>query len=374
MARRHVRSLAELAQKAPGLFTVDAVCDVDAARAQELSARVAAFQAAAPRVYAEAPRLLAEQRPDAVDVVLPHFLHHTVVAECLAAGAHVLVEKPVALTIRAGRRMLDAAARAGKILAVAEQARRGPAARALRWAIDTARLIGEPRLLFAQHVGFSLEVIAGTPWRHDRLRAGGGWVLDGEVHYVDLLRYVFGEVAEVYARLHQFEPARYLDPDRRTGPVPSTVEDTALALLTFERGVLGTFTWTHAAPGQGFRHRRYYGSEGSLDGEGLARRDGTTRTRDELRQDFLDSLAAAERERLFPLGITDDVSLELYDFLTAVRDARPPEIDGLEALRDVAVCLAIYESSLAARPVRVEDVLQGRVDAYQRPIDDHWAI
>ena len=374
MARRHVRSLAELAQKAPGLFTVDAVCDVDAARAQELSARVAAFQAAAPRVYAEAPRLLAEQRPDAVDVVLPHFLHHTVVAECLAAGAHVLVEKPVALTIRAGRRMLDAAARSGKILAVAEQARRGPAARALRWAIDTARLIGEPRLLFAQHVGFSLEVIAGTPWRHDRLQAGGGWVLDGEVHYVDLLRYVFGDVAEVYARLHQFEPVRYLDPDRRTGPVPSTVEDTALALLTFERGVLGTFTWTHAAPGHDFRHRRYYGSEGSLDGEGLTRRDGTTRTRDEVRQDFLDSLASAERERLFPLGITDDVSLELYDFLTAVRDARPPEIDGLEALRDVAVCLAIYESSLAARPVRVEDVLQGRVDAYQRPIDEHWRI
>jgi hypothetical protein len=95
---------------------------------------------------------------------------------------------------------------------------------------------------------------------------------------------------------------------------------------------------------------------------------------DDLQQEFLAGLAEGGREALFPHGITDDVSLELYDFLAAVRDGRPPEIDGLEGLRYVAVCLACYESHVAGGPVRVQDVLDGRVDAYQRPIDAHWNL
>ena len=374
MARRHTRSLAEVARKAPGLFIVDAVCDVDEARARALRQEVTAFQAEPPGVYAEVSRLLGERRPEAVDIVLPHFQHHAVAIECLAAGAHVLTEKPLALTIRAGRRMLDAAARAGRVLAVAEQARRGPAARALYWAVNTAGLIGEPRMLFAQYVGFSLGVTVGTPWRHDRLLAGGGWMLDGEVHYVDLLRYVFGEVVEVYGQVRAFEPTRYLDGAQRADPVPSSVEDTAAALLTFASGVMGTLTWTQSAPGRGFGHRRYYGSGGSLDDEGLTRRDGSQRSLEALRGDYLASLGPDEREALFPLGITDDVSLELYEFLAATRGGEAPEVDGLEGLRDMAVCEAIYESSVAGRPVWVDDVLAGRIDTYQRPVDEHWGL
>lgn len=372
MARRHVRSFTEVAQKAPGLYVIEAVCDVEEERAQGLSEQIGSWQGQAPSVYTEVPRLLAERRPQAVDVVLPHFQHHPVVVECLEAGAHVLTEKPLALTIRAGRRMIEAASKASKTLAVAEQARRGLAARTLHWAINSAGLIGEPRLLFAQNTGYSLDLIAGTPWRHDKLMGGGGWVLDGEVHYVDLLRYVFGDVAEVTGQLRAFEPTRYHKGDLT--PIPSTVEDTSVAVLAFERGVLGTFTWTQSAPGRGFRHRRYYGSEGSIDDEGLTGRDGSQRTLEELRNDFMASLEDNGRETLFPLGMRDGISLELYDFLTAVRDGRPPEIDGLEGLRDMAVCEAIYESAVARHAIRVADVLEGRVDAYQRPIDEHWGL
>src|SRR5438046_3250526 len=79
MARRHVRSYAEVAAKAPGLFALVAVCDVDEGRVRALAQQVAGFQGAAPQVYTEVARLLAEQRPHTVDVVLPHFQHHTVV-------------------------------------------------------------------------------------------------------------------------------------------------------------------------------------------------------------------------------------------------------------------------------------------------------
>ena len=95
----------------------------------------------------------------------------------------------------------------------------------------------------------------------------------------------------------------------------------------------------------------------------------------ELSRAFLASLGDDERERLFPLGLVDDeIAIELHDFLTAIRDGRPPEIDGLEALRDLAVCEAAYESDLAGSPVRVSDVLAGRAEEYQRPINEHWGI
>jgi predicted dehydrogenase len=229
-------------------------------------------------------------------------------------------------------------------------------------------------MLFAQRASFSLRAVVGTPWRHDKLMAGGGWVLDGEVHYFDLLRYVFGDVAEAYGRLRAFEPVRYVDPEQRTGAFEPTVEDAATAILTFERGLLATFSWTHAAPGRPLRQTRYYGSEGSLDDEGLVPKDGATQTMAEVRAAFDASLSEGDREAFFPRGIVDAVTIELFDFITALRDGRPPEIDGLEGLRDMAVAEAIYESDAANRAVAVADVLEGRVDAYQRLIDEHWKL
>ncbi|MER3404327.1 MAG: hypothetical protein C4289_03445, partial [Chloroflexota bacterium] len=225
-----------------------------------------------------------------------------------------------------------------------------------------------------QNIGFSLGVTVGTPWRHDRLMAGGGWVLDGEVHHFDLLRYLFGDVDEVYARLGAYEPVRYLDREHLREAVPSTVEDAAFAILTFVSGVLATFTWTTSAPGQSFRQHRYYGSEGSLDTEALVRKDGSEVPFAELKEQFLQSLAPDEQERLFPFGITDAVTIELHDFIDAVRTGRSPEIDGEEGLRDMAVCEAIYESDALRQAVKVAAVLDGHIDTYQRPIDAHWGL
>jgi predicted dehydrogenase len=375
MARRHVRSFAELAGKAPDLFELVAVCDIEQARAEALAELVAPFQEGrAPAVYTDYRQMLRQAGAEAVDVILPHFQHHTVVSDCFAAGLHVLVEKPLALTLRAGRLMIEAAQRAGKVLAVAEQFRRSVEARTLHWAIHRAGLIGRPRLVFLQNIGFSLGVTVGTPWRHDKLMAGGGWVLDGEVHHFDLLRYLFGDVDEVYARLGAYEPIRYLDREHGREPVPSTVEDAAFAILTFVGGVLATFTWTTSAPGRSFRQHRYYGSEGSLDTEALVRKDGSEVPFTELKEQFMQSLAPDERERLFPLGITDAVTIELYDFIDAVRSGRPPEIDGEEGLRDMAVCEAIYESDALRQAVKVAAVLDGSIDTYQRPIDVHWGL
>ena len=378
MAGSHLRAYRELAQKAPGLIMVSATCDVDETRARRVAAEIAEFQPEAPRVYTDYRQLLDEHRPAAVDLVVPHNVHHTLVVEAFDAGAHVLVEKPLAVSMAASRRLLEeqerACQRSPVVLAVAEQYRRRLEARADCWAIRDAGLIGEPRMIFSQRVGLSLGLIAGTAWRHDRLLSGGGWVLDGEVHTFDLFHYMFGRIATVYAAVRTFEPTRYQDPQTLSGPTPSDVEDAAIAVLTFESGLVANFTWTQAAPGKGFQRRRYYGSDGSLDQDGLHRRDGTVVSSAELQERFLASLTPEQKETLFPYDTRDPVVVEIVDFVRAVRDGTVPEVDGHEGLAAMAVSEALYESDHAGVPIKVADVQAGRVRAAQHDIDAHWGL
>ena len=79
-------------------------------------------------------------------------------------------------------------------------------------------------------------------------------------------------------------------------------------------------------------------------------------------------------EGLFPYGLDDGISNECWDFMEAVAEGRPPEIDAATGLKAKSVCFALYESMTLGRPVKLADVASGKVDAYQRPIDEYWGI
>jgi len=68
------------------------------------------------------------------------------------------------------------------------------------------------------------------------------------------------------------------------------------------------------------------------------------------------------------------MALECWDFIDSVLNQRRPEITAEDTLRAKAVCLAIYESATVNAPVRVQDVIDGKVSAYQDPINAHWGI
>ena len=185
IAGAHVEGLAELHElgltEAP---QVVAVCDIDEARARERAAELAAF-GPKPRVYVDLEELLAvEDEVEAVDICALHSEHHALAETAMAAGRHVIVEKPLGITVRAARRIIDTAVATRRILAVAENYRRSPGERAINWAIRCGR-IGQPRLWLWQDVG---EGLGKWGWRNFRFHAGGGWVLDGGVHFADLFR------------------------------------------------------------------------------------------------------------------------------------------------------------------------------------------
>ena len=168
MAAHHLNGYREIKEKDPELFEIVAMCDVDGERAKNLANRTGEFQSVPP-TYTDLEKMLKNEEIDAADVITTHSNHHVSTIACLEAGVNVVVEKPFGLTIRAGQKMLNAAEKSGKILASAEPARRDVATRTIEWAINKAKLIGEPRMLFAETVRYSLGVVVGTPWRHQRI-------------------------------------------------------------------------------------------------------------------------------------------------------------------------------------------------------------
>lgn len=314
----------------------------------------------------------------------------------MEAGLHVLCEKPLGITIKACRQMAETADRTGKILSTAAPMRRQPGQRVAHWVFNDSKLIGKPLSFFHDHRRPADPVPAGNApipervrWRHDKLMSGGGPVLDSGFHYCDSIRYFFGDVETIYAELRSL----------KTGvPLPFTdaPEDTAFVTFTFKSGVVGTWAWSLAAPGESSFNVTFYGSEGSLRDttEGrfsifhlferrpdqqetarLLRADGAEYSLVQLEKMYYDSLDDAARERLYPGGATDGFAIEIWEFLETLRgNQAKPEIDAWEGLRSLAVGEAIYESALTGEVIRVDDIVSGARGSFQEPIDAHWKL
>src|SRR5262249_15196014 len=181
--------------------------------------------------YGDDAAALRDPRARGAVVCTPHDRHLDDVLEALAAGRHVLVEKPLARTLEEADRMLAAAARAGRVLMTAENFHFMPAFRWVRQALDR-RLFGEPR---------ELHLVARGWRRHAGWRlmpgAGGGALIDGGIHYVHALRWWGGEVRRVFA----------LRPRQTLGDM--TGEDAADLLAECDGGVVGFVANSLAAPG-----------------------------------------------------------------------------------------------------------------------------
>ena len=367
MMGAHVRGYRALWDAGLRGFRIAATCDIEAAKAEKLADDVAQFQGTRPTVHTDFETMLAaEQHLDACDLSLVHRDHHKIAIPCLEAGKHLTVEKPLAITCRAARAIVDAAEKAGRILQTAENYRRSPEQRAVRWALDQ-NFIGQPRMLYWIDVG---ERVWYWAWREHRDLAGGGWSMDGGVHYADLFRYHIGEVSSLYAISRAHFPTRYRNRDELTDPVEVTVEDTTLAALEFANGVTGQWTSTNVAPGRGFGSHAIFGADGSLTwGVGLQ-----TRT-EEVAMDALiarhhEAIGDAGRQALFPGGVTDTVGTELWEFIQAIRGDAQIEVDGTEGLKDLAVCMAIYESSWLNQPVDVAKVEACEIENYQADLNE----
>ena len=172
IAGAHVRALQQLREHDLHLFDVVATCDIDADKAEERAVEIEAFQAKKPIIFTDLGQLLNQlDEIDAVDICTLHAAHHELAIQCLDHGKAVHIEKPLAITLRAGKKILDAAIAAKQLLAVGENYRRAPAERAFQWAIRQGH-IGQPRSFYWHDVN---EGLGKWGWRNFKHAAGAGW-------------------------------------------------------------------------------------------------------------------------------------------------------------------------------------------------------
>ena len=224
--------------------TVVAVCDVDAA-ALERRAREWGVE----RRYRDYHAMFADGGFDVVSIAAPTAVHHPATLAAAAAGVHVLVEKPIALSLDLADAMIDACDRAGVLLQVNHQLRSSAAALRARALIASGAIGRVTYLRLRQaHDWAGLGVRASFATRDS---SGGGTLLDNGCHLMDLARFLGGPVAEVYARTATLQ-------------YPVEVEDTAVVSLRFESGALGSVetAWTATGWEEGFW---VYGTEGALE-------------------------------------------------------------------------------------------------------------
>lgn len=372
MSGAHTSGLKNLWEKGIMPFEITATCDIVENRAVGRAKEAEAMQGTMPRVYTNVEDML-EKEPDldAVNICSLHRAHHTLAVPCLDAGKHVIIEKPLGITMRTCQMMVDAAKRNNKVLAVAENYRRSQSHRAVNWAIRQG-MIGKPRLFLWQDVGESL----GTwGWRDFKDQAGGGWVLDGGVHFTDLFRYHLGtEAQEVYAISKAYMSYRFQKPDTMEERVDVTVEDTTFAIIKFDGDIIVQWVTCRAAPGRGFGGHVIIGSEGSIDLGGTVTKRKETVDAKQVNTMFMESLSADEKEKLFPGGVTDTVAIELKDFADAILTSSRPEVDGVEGMKDQAICMAVFESAWLNQPVSMGDIESCKIEGYQKEINDSLGL
>ena len=380
LGHRHLRGYKSLFDA--GLIpssTLAAVCDTDVQALSTFSDKHRSLFDCPLTTYTSVSDMLSSECLDAIDICLPHGLHHSVSIQCLESSLHVLVQKPFGVTIRASRAILEASDRLGYQACVADNVRRMIGPRAVSWAFSELGILGEPRI-FSINSAFCPTVRAEPlwSWRLDKRVSGGGLLMDGGVHMMDVLRYCFGEIDTVYANI-------------------SSDESTWFSILHFRCGLTGTWNWTISAPCANIFNMDFYGSQGMVCYTGTAsypstfkdafhpfmiKDRGSVKTLDgshyslsDLCDMYISSLSPSEHNYLFPGHIYENgYALEIYDFLESILGNRSPETDGYEGLKSKAICIALYESAFSGEPVSVKDVLDGTINDYQRSIDSYWGL
>jgi UDP-N-acetyl-2-amino-2-deoxyglucuronate dehydrogenase len=279
--------------------------------------------------------LLARKDIEVVSICTPSGTHAELGARAASAGKHVIVEKPIDVTLEKAQELITACRKANVKLAVIFQARFLPAVQILKKAIDRGRL---GKLILADaHVKWyrNRQYYDAARWRGTLSLDGGGALINQSIHTIDLLQYFAGPAASVFGfaerKLHSYIEA----------------EDTAVAVLKFKNGAVGVLEGaTSIYPGFS-RRVEIHGEKGSviLDGNDITAWK-LSESGDEEKE------LAQLKDRDLSNGASDPMALDITghrrqieDLLAAIQQDRSPMIDGEEGLKALGLVLAIYRSA-----------------------------
>jgi UDP-N-acetyl-2-amino-2-deoxyglucuronate dehydrogenase len=272
---------------------------------------------------------LSTENLDVVTICTPSGTHLDFGIKAAEAGKHVIVEKPIEVSVKRGRELIDCCKKNGVKLAVIYQSRFIDGVLEMKKALDDGK-IGKPVMARASVKWFrDQEYYTGSGWRGTLDMDGGGAVINQAIHTVDLFLWLLGDVKKISGF-------------KATLTHPGIeAEDNALAAMQFESGALGVFeASTSIVPAQP-RYIEINGEKGTLLLEG-----------DEFR--FLDADTKETSDKKTggtgaddPLaGMTSNDHQRQYEqILDAILNDGEPAVSGEESLRSLAFVEALYNSS-----------------------------
>jgi predicted dehydrogenase len=325
-----------------------AVCDSDSERAARFARQYGA------RPFGDVGTLLRDAAVEAVVIGTPHPLHAGPAIRAAEAGVHVLVEKPLAANLADCDAMLAAARRTGVKLGVISQRRFYEPVRRIKAAIDAGK-IGTPVLgVFEMFSWRDQAYYASDPWRGKWSTEGSGVLVNQSPHQLDLLQWFMGEIEEItgcWANLSH----------------PTIeVEDTALAMIRFKNGGLGSVVTSLSQKPGLFTKVHVHGSNGASVGvetdRGATFVAGLSSIAEPPVNDvwtipgeehLLAEFQAEDRARFAAIdAATHYHALQIQDFLRAVSEDRPPLVTGEDGRVVVEMFTAIYRSNRERRPIK----------------------
>lgn len=305
------------------LLSADSPADLVAVADTSLEAGQAVGAEFGVDVEPSVDQLLGRDDVDAVVLAVPSGLHADAAVAALEAGKHVLLEKPLEVTVDAADRIIDAEKRSGKVLSVVSQRRFAPENQFLHHTIASGGLGRITTANIEIALWRSQEYYDSGAWRGTWALDGGGALMNQGVHLVDLALWLLGDVEEVYAHSGLLAHERI------------EVEDTITITARLRSGALLTFLATTTAFGD-------LPLRVAIMGDG-----GTAVT---LAEKFTHFVASDGRE--LPAFEPADQQLgQLTDFVAAVQQGTAPLVTSAQARAAVAFIEAAYTSARTGRPV-----------------------
>jgi predicted dehydrogenase len=286
---------------------------------------------------------LARPELDVVCIATPSGAHLEPALAAARAGKHIVIEKPIEITLDRADALLAGVAAAGVQLMPIFQARFGDGARTVKAAVAAGRL-GRLALASAYVKWQRTPAYYADSWHGTFALDGGGALLNQGIHAVDLLQWFAGLPTEVFSW------------NTRRVHLGIEVEDTAVASLRFPDGALGTIEATTAAYPGWARRLELCGENGSvvLEDDRIVRWDFRTPEPGDaailaIKPD--DSMRAGASA---PGAMSHEGHLrQIENFVAAIRTGASPAVDGPEARKAVALILALYRSAQSGQPVRL---------------------
>ena len=306
--------------------------------------------------YESMKDMLADPKVDIVTICTPSGAHMEPAVAAAKAGKHVIVEKPLEITLKRCDKIIEACEKNGVVCSAIFPSRFHESSKLMKKAVDKKKF-GTLAMADAYVKWFrTQEYYDSGAWRGTWALDGGGALMNQAIHSVDLLAWLMGDVESITAHTATLAHKRI------------EVEDVAVATLKFANGALGTIEASTAAYPGYLKKIELYGSKGSavLEEEDIKIWDFEKPTAADkallkkMKGKTKSGGGAADPTAIGHHGHTE----QFKDVLKAIKGGKKPAIDGYEGRRSVEIILAIYKAAETGKavplPLKSDPVLKGR--------------